>query len=131
MKKLFFLMLLLYQASNAMPVDTNVFKYFPFNVGNRWTWYIDQHWNPGPGYETMNIQSTIVVNNHKYYVARHDVYYFYNNQHYNSNYYIRIDSTTGNLFRYDIQNQMECLTDSLNSQINDSANIGCQSVWYK
>ena len=131
MRKLINLMLLLPSIIYTSSIDSNVFKYFPLNAGNRWTWYIDQFWNPGPGYETMKITGSQNINNHVYFTAKTDIYYFYQNQHYVLNSYLRIDSLTGNLFNYNVQNQTECLYDSLNSKRNDSAYITCLNRWYR
>jgi hypothetical protein len=73
--------------TDALPLDTNVYKYFPLNVGNRWTWYGDMFYSPGPGFETMKILSTTISNNHVYYVSKYDAYLLNGNLWYTANYY--------------------------------------------
>jgi hypothetical protein len=129
MKKIIWILILLPIIIQSQSLDTNVFKYFPLSVGNRWTWYIDQYWDPGPGYETMKIQSTINANNRVYFAIQQDVYYFYQNQHFAGNSYYRIDSSNGNLYSFNLQYQTECLIDSLNSKKIDSAQCTCSGHW--
>ena len=113
-------------STELFSLDTNVFKYFPLKVGNRWTWFMSGYPGPSPHYETEKILSTRIINNHLYYFYRYD-FYIPNITHYG---YYRIDSLTGNLYSFDTLSQSECLLDSLNSRENDSA-ICCSSMWYK
>jgi len=131
MKKIILLLFLITSAIDSMPLDSNLFKYFPLKVGNRWTWFRGTLVAPGPGYETMKIQSTLYANNHTYYVSKYDVYLSNGNLYYTANLHYRIDSTTGNLLIYNSQNQTECLSDSLNSSRGDSANCTCGYGWYR
>ncbi|HWA07397.1 MAG TPA: hypothetical protein VG961_12670, partial [Ignavibacteria bacterium] len=41
--------------TSSVAVDSNIFKFFPMNVGNKWTWYIQRNYSPGPGYQTETI----------------------------------------------------------------------------
>lgn len=122
-------------ASKKMVLDSNIFKYYPLNVGNRWTWYIFRNFSPGSGYETALIVSTQIRSNHVYYKTRWDTYYFYNSQHYTEYRFHRIDSLTGNLYYLRIFNNdtSECISDSLNCTVNDSAYIYCMGngQWYR
>jgi hypothetical protein len=131
MKKSIFIFILFIGSLNSMPPDSNVFKYFPLNVGNRWTWFVFHNFSPGNGYESLTIQAAEVINNHVYYKTKRDLFYFYNNQHIITTQHYRIDSLTGNLYVYNVQNNTECLSDSLNSQLNDSANVVCGYGWYR
>ncbi len=129
MKKIIFAFILLSSGIQSQMLDTNVFKYFPLSVGDRWTWYVDQYWNPGPGYEVMKIQSSQVISNHLYFHASIDYYYIYGGH--NSGYDLyRIDSLTGNLYYYNTSNQYECLLDSLNAKKIDSAHCTCSGFWH-
>ncbi len=127
MKKLIFLLIIFATVSNSMPIDTNVFKYMPMQVGNMWKWDIEQWINPGPGRESETIIDTQVFNNHMYYKMKHVTYYPYGNQYYNYFVYYRIDSLTGNFYTFDTYYNRECLIDSLNSSVGDSAHVGCSS----
>src|SRR5438552_15363987 len=130
MKKLFLLFFLSYQTSYSLPIDSTVYKYFPLNVGNRWTWYLFQPYNPGPGYETLRILNSFISNGKVLFRARYDAYYISSTQH---DHYIRcyrIDSLTGNLYKYDSLGGNECLTDSLNSMKDDSSHHqSCDNPW--
>jgi len=131
MKKIIWILLLLPLIIQSQTVDTNVYKYFPLSIGNRWTWYIDQYWDPGPGYETMNVLNMQNINSRVYFVIQQDIYYIYQSQHYTNNNYYRIDSISGNLYSYSPQTQSECLLDSLNSRKIDSAHCTCMNHWDK
>ena len=117
--------------SRAFPVDTSVFKYFPLKVGNEWTWTVDDNRPPGPGFQTLRIISSQVINNKLYYKSRSDYYYSYNGSHNFIYGYYRADSTTGNLYQYDSLAQNGCVADSLNSRKGDSTFTSCYGIWYK
>ncbi|MCI0448593.1 MAG: T9SS type A sorting domain-containing protein [Chlorobi bacterium] len=131
MKKIILLLFLITSVSESMPLDSNLFKYFPLKVGNRWTWFRGTLISPGPGYEAMKIQGTLNANNHTYFISKYDVYLFNGNLYYTTNLHYRIDSVSGNLLIYSTQNQTECLSDSLNSSRGDSANCTCGYGWYR
>ncbi len=116
-------------------LDSNIFKCFPLSVGNKWTWNVYRNFNPGSGYESALITSSHVIRNHRYYKTRWDTYTIYTNQYTSGFSYLRIDSTTGNLYSLNISGNdtNECIMDSLNTPLNDSAYIYCESgqgQWY-
>jgi hypothetical protein len=108
MKKLFSILLLFGTILHSQPLDTNVFKYFPLRIGNKWVSYVFRNFYPGPAYESLIIIETFSANNHTYYKIKRDEYIIYNNQHDTGNGYYRIDSTTGNLYNYNFQTNTEC-----------------------
>src|SRR5437762_10096630 len=116
MKKLFLLFFLIYQTCYSLPVDSTVFKYFPLNVGNKWTWYRYQSFYPGPGYESLLILGTQFINNKLYYRTRSENYNIYGGQHTYGSGLLRIDSATGNLYSYDSIGNNQWLSDSMNSK---------------
>jgi hypothetical protein len=116
---------LLNSVLQAQSLDTNVFKYYPILVGNRWTWQIEANVSPGPGYKSLKVQGIQNFGGKFYFQCLIDYYYFIGNQHINYTNYYRVDSTTGNLYLYYLNTQKECLVDSLNSQNGDSSAIGC------
>lgn len=126
MKKFLFLILLGYQTSYSMPIDTSVFRYFPLNVGNTWTWHRDQNYSPGPGSDKEIILRSKVINNKRYYITVRDMYYSYSNTHNIGIFAYHIDTLNGNLYTSDTLGNLECLLDSLNSRKGDSATI-CQN----
>src|SRR5258706_11633098 len=85
----------------AQSLDSNVFKYFPLNMGNRWTWYRVRYISPGPGFETLKITGTFNANNHKYYSSIFEVFYGIVLLLYSTRPNYRIDSLSGNLYNYD------------------------------
>ena len=118
----------------ALP-DSNVFRYFPLNTGNHWVWNVYRNFSPGSGYESAIITSSQVMRNHLYYKTRWDTYTIYTNQYTSGYNYIRIDSITGNLYSlyFSGNDTIECISDSLNTPINDSAYIYCgpgEGQWY-
>ncbi len=115
--------------SSLNMLDSNIFKCFPLSVGNKWTWNVYRNFNPGLGYESALITSSHVIRNHKYYKTRWDTYTIYTNQYSSGFSYLRIDSTTGNLYSLNISGNdtNECIIDSLNTPLNDSAYIYCES----
>ncbi len=131
MKKILFLFFVLTSFSNSMPLDSNVFQYFPLKTGNYWIWYRSTFTAPGPGYETMKIIGVTNANNHLYYNAVYNVYIMNGNLYNSGIQNIRIDSTTGNLYYYDSQNNNECLFDSLNAQKGDSSRNCMAGGWWR
>ena len=135
MKKIIFVLLLAALAGNfvksfSLTLDTNVFKYYPLKVGNRWSWQGFAYPIMPPLNMSQKIISTRLINNHLYYFSRHDQYQ-YNGTILNTSYsYSRIDSLTGNLYNYDTISHTDCLIDSLNIRKNDSA-YSCAGKWYK
>ncbi|HEY3250095.1 MAG TPA: T9SS type A sorting domain-containing protein [Ignavibacteria bacterium] len=118
-----------FSSSEVFSLDTNVFKYFPLKVGNRWTWFGFAYPFAPPPNTSQTILSTKLINNHLYYFSKHDV--LWGNGTIQSTYsYCRIDSLTGNFYSYDTVSQTECLADSLNSRKNDSART-CGGKWYR
>jgi type IX secretion system substrate protein len=130
MRKAVYCILFISSLAQAMPIDTNVFKYFPIQIGNRWTWYRTTNVSPGPGFESLKMLSTQTFNGRIYFVSKYDVYRTDGTLYYTTNMYYRMDSLTGNLKIYDTQNQTECLSDSMNSARNDSA-FCCTFGWYR
>ena len=114
-----------------MALDTNIVNLFPLNIGNRWTWYREAIYSPGPGMESMKIWGTRQFNNKLYYGCFYHVYTYYGNQQYISTLYYRVDSISGNIYKYDSLSSTECLIDSLNSSIGDSAYSTCSNQWFK
>jgi len=116
--------------SFSLTLDSNVFRYYPLKVGNRWTWQGFAYPIMPPLNISQKIISTRIINNHLYYFSRLD--HFHNNGFIqNTNYtYSRIDSLTGNLYNYDTVSHTDCLMDSLNIRKNDSA-YTCGGRWYK
>jgi hypothetical protein len=129
-RKIIFLFLLLFAGDCCAQIDSNVFKYYPLNVNNRWTWYRQQSYFPGSGYESKMIVDTQVINNRFYFKVKDDSYTFYTNQHTSYFYFCRIDSLTGNLYGYDTISQTECLMDSLNAKKGDST-LTCDDNWWR
>ena len=125
-----FLFVFLFAKDCCSQIDSNVFKYYPLNVNNRWTWYRQQSYFPGSGYESKMITATQVINNRFYFKVKDDSYTFYTNQHTTYFYFCRIDSLTGNLYGYDTVSQTECLMDSLNAKKGDSA-LTCEDNWWR
>ncbi len=121
--------------TSSVAVDSNIFKFFPMNVGNKWTWYIQRNYSPGPGYHTETITNAQVIRGHLYYKFKADTYIFYGNQYTTGYGHKRIDSITGNLYYLSVNGSdtIDCISDSLNSQINDSTNISCDGPgrWYR
>jgi hypothetical protein len=135
MRKIIYILLFAVLAGNfiksfSLTLDTNVFKYYPLKVGNRWSWQGFAYPIMPPLNMSQKIISTRLINNHLYYFSRLDQYQ-YNGTILNTIYnYSRIDSLTGNLFTYDTINHTDCLIDSLNVRKNDSA-YSCVGKWYK
>jgi hypothetical protein len=121
--------------SSIAVVDSNIFKYYPMNISNKWTWYIQRNYSPGPGYHTETITGTQIIRGHLYYRFKADTYIFYGNQYTTGYGHKRIDSITGNLYYITVNggDTIDCISDSLNSQINDSTNTGCigPGRWYR
>jgi hypothetical protein len=123
-----------YQKNNNSTMNTidSVFLLFPMKIGNKWIYNYGNHEYGQPfGNLVMNIVDSSVKNGH--------IYYLFNSQFYGqihsycdtgplligNSYYLRIDSTTGNLMKYTpdygcfgIMN--EILIDSLSASLNDS-----------
>ena len=135
MKKIVFLLLIAALSGNfiksfSLTLDSNVFKFYPLKVGNRWTWQGFAYPIMPPLNVSQKIISTRIINNHLYYFSKLD--HFQNNGSIqNTTYsYCRIDSLTGNLYNYDTVTHTDCLLDSLNIRKNDSA-YSCGGRWYK
>jgi hypothetical protein len=88
MKKLLLFFVIITGVSNAVPLDTNILKYFPLNVGNRWTWEFYRNFSPGGGYKTMKVLSAQEINN-RFYYCRNDTYIIYGNQHTSGNFIMK------------------------------------------
>jgi len=127
MKKII-IFLIFTQSVFCLPIDSNIFKYFPLKVGNIWTWYGFAYPYQPPPNERQKILNTRLINNHLYYFSKHD--FLQNGTVLTSYSYRRIDSLTGNFYNYDTNNQSECLIDSLNIRKNDSA-YSCGGKWYR
>ncbi|MBZ0203530.1 MAG: T9SS type A sorting domain-containing protein [Ignavibacteria bacterium] len=128
--KIVIIFLLFAQSVSCLPIDSNIFKYFPLKIGNRWTWHGFAYPIMPPPNVSQKIISTILINNHLYYFSKLDQ--FQNNgtiQHTSYN-YCRIDSLTGNLYTYDTVSHTDCIMDSLNIRKNDSA-YSCGGKWYR
>jgi len=129
----------IYAQSNNMikvSLDTNVFNYYPLKVGNRWTWNINSNYSPGPGYKTAYIAGEQIFRDHLYYRVFYKTYRIYTNQISEWNQLVRIDSLTGNLYLLSVNGSdtLDCLRDSLNTPLNDSAYIYCDNtsgLWYR
>jgi len=72
MKKIIFVLLISALAGNvissfSITLDSNVFKYFPLKVGNRWTWQGFAYPIMPPLNISQKIISTRIINNHLYY----------------------------------------------------------------
>jgi len=132
MKKILFILLFSIPIiTQALPVDSSIFKYFPLNVGNKWVWFRTQNYSPGPGYESLKLLSTQIIDGKLYFLGRYN-YYYNGNQFYSNLYNYRIDSLTGNLFQSDSTGQNVCFSDSLNSRNHDSAYCTCPSnSWHR
>ncbi len=135
MKKIILILLLAALAGNfiksfSLTLDTNVFKYYPLKVGNRWTWQGFAYPIMPPLNVSQKIISTRIINNHLYYFSKLD--HFQNNGviQYTDYNYTRIDSITGNLYNYDTVSHTDCIMDSLNIRKNDSA-YSCGGRWYR
>jgi hypothetical protein len=133
MKRIIFCILLLCPliSLRATSIDTSVFRYFPLAAGNRWTWYVNQNFAPGPSWEVTKIEGVSVLGGHLLYYFRRDVYIVLSLYHYYNHGYMRIDSLSGNLYSYDSLGLGQCLMDSLNSKKGDSAYTICGSSWYR
>lgn len=129
MKKII-IFLIFAQTVFCLPIDSNIFKYFPLKVGNRWTWHGFAYPIMPPLNVSQKIISARLINNHLYYFSKLD--YFQNNGtiQYTIYNYCRIDSLTGNLYTYDTISNADCLMDSLNIRKNDSA-YSCGGKWYR
>ncbi len=130
MKKLWIIIAALTITNCSFSQDTTAMKYFPLNVGNRWTWYRITLTAPGPGYEVMRIINAGLINSHFYYKYLFNSYLNNGGLYYTTLGFYRIDSLTGNLLQYDSATNVECVLDSLRSQTNDSTRT-CGSRWFK
>ena len=125
-----------YDGMKRSTVDSSIFNYYPLHVGNRWSWNLNRNFSPGPGYKSALITGTQVIRNHLYYKMKFDTYIIYTNQYTTGYSFLRIDSLTGNFYSLYISGSdtSECLTDSLNTPLNDSAYTYCigstSGSWY-
>ena len=127
MKKII-IFLIFAQTVFCLPIDSNIFKYFPLKIGNIWTWHGFAYPYQPPPNERQKILNTRLINNHLYYFSKHD--FLQNGTVLTSYSYRRIDSLTGNFYNYDTINHADCLMDSLNIRKNDSA-YSCGGKWYR
>ncbi|HRJ05522.1 MAG TPA: hypothetical protein PK605_14060 [Ignavibacteria bacterium] len=117
-------------------VDSSIFNYYPLNVGNRWSWNLNRNHSPGPGYVSALVTGTQLIRNHLYFKMKYDTYIIYTNQYTSGYSFLRIDSLTGNFYSLNISGNdtSECLNDSLNTPVNDSAYTYCSGTaggsWY-
>ncbi len=120
MKKLiFYLLLIITFQGLVFSQDTTIIKYYPLAPGNKWVYQRDQWFIPGPGKNSVKVDSTFVYNNHRYYVLK-DIMYLLDGSIYSTSYSTqRVDSSTGNIYKFDSNG--ECLIDSLKSRVGDSA----------
>ncbi|MBN8586469.1 MAG: T9SS type A sorting domain-containing protein [Ignavibacteria bacterium] len=115
------------ESSIKAVIDSSIFNYYPLNVGNRWSWNLYRNYTPGSGYISALITGTQVIRNHLYYKMKIDSYIIYTNQYTSGYSFLRIDSLTGNFYSLYISGNdtSECLNDSLNTPVNDSAFTYC------
>lgn len=103
---------------SAVPADTNAVAYFPMKTGTIYVFYYDQHI---PGYQnrikSRITKDTVFSNGHKYFK-------FSNYPTFVNDYWYRVDSTTGSIYRYDSNSNCsfyhkDSFVDSLAAMPND------------
>jgi hypothetical protein len=117
MKKIFMIILIIILSNKfVISVDTNAIKYVPLAVGNKWVFNV--YWfypNPGTGVTSGRITKDTVINGKKYFFNNVDFLFGW----------IRIDSTTGNLYLWTNynncpKNPYETFLDSVAGNYNDT-----------
>jgi hypothetical protein len=113
-----------WQQTNTLQIDTNVFKYYPLNIGNSWTYL---HYSPFPGFYRYKkkVTGTIILEGKSYYVIT-----TYRTGYTDYLEYLRIDSTCGNVRNYTTTGGCswtpnERVGDSLAARRNDSSKYNC------
>ncbi len=132
----FLTQLSLISIDSVFAIDSISVKYFPLQTGNRFTYYYQYYGNSGSGhyYITGNVLRDSLFNNYKYFFCTG----FPNL----NNAWVRTDTVTGSLYKYDTtfcsRENHERLVDSLGAFINDtvrtcynfqSANFICQGIY--
>ncbi|NOZ75146.1 MAG: hypothetical protein GXO90_07165, partial [FCB group bacterium] len=130
MNKIIVLLTIFWSSILFGQVNQNTLRYYPLDIGNFWQFHTEM-WSyyPDPYYEDYYfnleiIKDTIMVNQNLYYQFKkakyreEDVYTTYS--------YERVDTLTGNVYRYFpdsilTNNTHECLIDSLASSLGDSS----------
>ncbi len=145
MKKILFILMLTFITANISNSQVNqALTYFPLKVGNIWVYSCAAFSNPpSPGCSCIlrkyryQVTGTIVRNNKTYFLFQGTQTSFqcsYCYAPYLSD-TLRIDSVTGNIFKYSFANgcsysPYEVMFDSLNSKLNDTVRNYCgASQW--
>ncbi len=111
--------------------DSTAAQYMPLQVGNIWVYYFSYTTSGGGanGYEKYKITGTTVVNGKTFYSFSMERRFNFGSNFcfsrlFQTPYQLRIDSSTGNLFKTtNCGTNLEGMVDSLNSRMNDSAFI--------
>ncbi len=101
LKLTFLFALALFFCENVFSLDTASARYFPLNVGNAFYFKVENK-NPGGtivSYSVSRIERLQIYNGKTYYYCTN--FLGLGNANDNANYYLRYDSLTGNLVRYD------------------------------
>ncbi len=127
-KLLFSLILTLILSGNIFSLDTLSAKYFPLNVGNVFYFKIEDR-NPGGlivSYNSSRILRTQNYNGKTYYYCTN--FLGFGSIGDSANYYLRYDSLSGNLVRYDLSLPFcnyESILYKLSANIGDSTGTQC------
>jgi len=123
MKKIIFYILLylkLIHSDSILSSDTSSIKYFPLNVGNYFSYLVTSRSGSSVDYYIQRGETTkdTLINNKKYFYLKNYPYDY-------ADIWVRLDSNTGSLFKYDVTNscplyQFEVLLDSFAIGIHDT-----------
>lgn len=125
MKKIILILLIkiffFIQVPNSFAWDTTAAKFYPLAIGNSYTFVQQELYSQfcTPtwilGIQRVSITSETIINGKKYFVLEGSIYYV--NNHWK---YQRIDSSTMNVYFFDVGTNQEKLIDSLRANLTDT-----------
>ena len=126
--KIYLFSILLFTSAISQ-VNYDYLEFYPLNTGHYWEYeevvvtYDPPMWLPNYkiGYYSLTVLGdTLLQNGHEYFILQE--HHVIDESHYFEYRFERIDSLSGNVFRYnDSSENSECLVDSLKSQVGDSS----------
>ncbi len=109
----------------SLPVSQDVFNWFPLKVGNKWIYSsYEREYNPGgpPNYyflgtKIMEVRKDTIIFGKPYFILENDLL---NRYVFNERMFLRVDSSSGSIFRYWPELSGEFLFHNLIAEIGDT-----------
>jgi len=109
----------------SLPISENVFNWFPLAVGNKWFYSsYERDYNPGfptghkfVGTKTMEVLKDTLINGNSYFLMANNLL---NKMVFDEKLYLRVDSTTGKIYKYWPELNGEFVFHDLYAEVGDS-----------